>query len=644
MALRKPLFMGSEGFSEEMASSDSLELGGLTMSGAIAMGTNPITGLEAADASGEALSFGQSGAELNGLDVQSAKITSVAAGDSANDALAYGQSGAMLDGLDASSSKITNVEDASAAGDALVYAQSGATLSGLSLSVLGPHKLTGLADGTSASDAVNKSQLDAAVAGLIPQGNVSVLKMISDADQSGSDPGAPSEGDAYVVNNWSTQTDGDIVEYDGSSWNVVVSNDAGDIPSGTRVLVVDSSAAGSFSTEENNIAEYDGSSWSFTSSSDGMYCFIVGENSVYENGGYIYDSSSTSWELFTGLGAVTAGDGLTKSGNEINVGAGNGITANADSIDVNAGDGLTFGVVDLKIDLDSTAHGGNGSGLALGASGLSLEVDSGGGLEVDGDGELRVIDSSVYGDYGIEIDSGYVAVKTSASGGIKKTSQGVVVDLYANHGLTVDANGLYLEEPLSTGGIEMDGNGQLAVKIDDTPDTLDSDSDGLKVVGLPSLFKVNGTAVGSDVTAPNLDTLTDGSNADALHTHTSGSATETPKISNTMTASGAISKFDPVYISGVDTVSEATAGTDSQARVIGVANESISDASSGRIISSGIIESDGSFTTGAPQYLASSGGLTESVPGAGNRIIMVGYALNTTDLFVEIHDYGKKAA
>ena len=45
MALRKPLFMSTEGFSEEMAAADSLQLGGLSMGGDIAMGTYKITGM-----------------------------------------------------------------------------------------------------------------------------------------------------------------------------------------------------------------------------------------------------------------------------------------------------------------------------------------------------------------------------------------------------------------------------------------------------------------------------------------------------------------------------------------------------------------------------------------------------------------------
>jgi hypothetical protein len=45
MAERKPVFIQTEGYHEEMAATDSMTLGGLTMGGNIAMGTNAITGL-----------------------------------------------------------------------------------------------------------------------------------------------------------------------------------------------------------------------------------------------------------------------------------------------------------------------------------------------------------------------------------------------------------------------------------------------------------------------------------------------------------------------------------------------------------------------------------------------------------------------
>ena len=59
MALRKPIFMSAEGYSEEMAAADSLELGGLTMSGDIAMGTNKLTGLGDGSAATDAVNKGQ---------------------------------------------------------------------------------------------------------------------------------------------------------------------------------------------------------------------------------------------------------------------------------------------------------------------------------------------------------------------------------------------------------------------------------------------------------------------------------------------------------------------------------------------------------------------------------------------------------
>jgi len=51
--------------------------------------------------------------------------------------------------------------------------------------------------------------------------------------------------------------------------------------------------------------------------------------------------------------------------------------------------------------------------------------------------------------------------------------------------------------------------------------TLGNDANGIKVLGVPSLFNIGTDAVGSTVTAPNLDKLTNGSDADAdsLHTH-----------------------------------------------------------------------------------------------------------------------------
>jgi hypothetical protein len=46
---------------------------------------------------------------------------------------------------------------------------------------------------------------------------------------------------------------------------------------------------------------------------------------------------------------------------------------------------------------------------------------------------------------------------------------------------------------------------------------------------------------------------------------------------------------------------------------------------------------------GTKYYLKDGGGLTTTIPGSGKRIVMVGFAVNTNDLFVLIHDFGQKA-
>lgn len=76
MADRQPLFMADEGFHEEMALTDGLEIGNLTINVAgtgIVMNSKTISGLPDADASpaGQPLVFGQTGANLGDLTIAS---------------------------------------------------------------------------------------------------------------------------------------------------------------------------------------------------------------------------------------------------------------------------------------------------------------------------------------------------------------------------------------------------------------------------------------------------------------------------------------------------------------------------------------------------------------------------------------------
>jgi hypothetical protein len=139
------------------------------------------------------------------------------------------------------------------------------------------------------------------------------------------------------VNTWGGgYTDGDIVEWNGSAWQVVVDEGgAGEPPDGTRVLVIASGAAGSFATEEDSFAIYDAdtSSWSFEAPSNGDATLVV-EPSIYENQAYIYDDTPGEWIQFAGNKIYTAGDGIDITTNEISAVAGDGISVGAGGIAV----------------------------------------------------------------------------------------------------------------------------------------------------------------------------------------------------------------------------------------------------------------------------------------------------------------------
>ncbi len=193
----------------------------------------------------------------------------------------------------------------------------------------------------------------------------------------------------------------------------------------------------------------------------------------------------------------------------------------------------------------------------------------------------------------------------------------------------------------ATAGLERTASG-LGVRLNGT--TLQSAAAGLSVKGLPSLFEINSVAVGAAVTAPNLDTLTNGSDASALHIHQNG---EAGRIENSLAVNEAIALADAVFMSTVnDRVAKARADTNSKANVLGVARTAQATVgNTAEIVSAGpAIGVLTGATAGNAYYLQATGGIGTTVPGAANRVIQVGVAKNTTDLFVRIVDYGRKAA
>ncbi len=442
------------------------------------------------------------------------------------------------------------------------------TLAGLTMGgniALGGNKVTGSGVPTDPNDLTTKTYVDGIATGLIWQDPVLTLEVISDAAQGGSPPGSPAAGDAYVVNTWGAgYTDGDIVQYDGASWVVILDEGGtGEPANGTRVVVTGGTAAGSFATHENEIATYNSvtDTWSFETPANSWAALVDGSDAgggYWEGTTWTYDGTGTEWIMFGGAGQISAGAGLTLDGNTMNAGAGDGIEVTADHI---------------HVELHGTTPG--------------LEFDG-----VTPNGLLRVMTDGA-------------------------------------HGVVCGASG-------------------VEVEIDTTPDTLKVDANGLGVTGLPSSFKVNDIAVGADVTSANLDTLTDGSNADALHTHLVAATDEAKRIEDTHTNNTAVTTSRAVRWSATNgEITHADNSTEAGARCIGVARVGgAGSPGTSEVVKQGVCAGCLSgASVNIPYFLGANGAIVEfaSIPVPG-RVIRLGFASNTADLDVNIQELGLKRA
>jgi len=607
--LKRFLYSGPHGYPREQDPTDDIELGGLAMSGDITMDSNQITGLTGGSSTGEVLAYGQSGASLSGLTIT----------DSA---------------LDLSSQQITN-----------------------------------LADGTVSHHAINKSQLDQA---LITGGYFKELLLVS--RQTNNSQGIlaasavyfaaqPVSGDTITLTDGtSTRTFGagsggdvqytigatvaatmqnfsDAVEADGTAWvSDFAASGLESINAGGVVYIIpfyntvgDSKIYGTWGTQANcQVVDYTGEAEytkktssnlptsSPASSNFGIYRIqselIPGELHYIESSDAIraWDDDSNTWNWLTSsasiVDATAASGGGTKGKITVDRDYGLSVTTGIAKISLAADRGLGFdGSGDLQV-VENTA-----AGLEITANGLSIDLStSNPGLQFDGSGDLQGL--------------------ADTTAGIDITASGFAVDLAAsNPGIGFDGSGDLEVKVVSTGGVEKAATG-LQLKIDDTPDTLDVDSDGLRVVGLPSLFNVAGTAVSSNVTAANLDELTGGGSTN-LHTH-EGSG-EVKATVNSFTATEGINSGDPVYLdSNNDAVSKSAANNDDKNKVMGVARDTVTATNPVGVVTFGPAAVLSGATAGDSYYLAATGGLTTTPPSAGNWVVVVGWAQDANTLFV----------
>lgn len=516
--------------------------------------------------------------------------------------------------------------DGTGAGSGTLNITGGGTITGLPLTPSG------------ATEATSKSYVDSLTGGVTWKDPVHTIEMKDDSLSA--PPGSPVEGDSYLIDgqsggpfsitavNTSTETftvtgdhsglgSGDKILVEGSTgndgyWTVASTSGTGptditvseDVTDATGDGTVDYADPGTAwdTIGKNYMVVYDGSAW------DTLHPVDDGDRVVVHDTGaagglagqendiatfvaatrtWTFESPSDGWAVLIHIHSPSAyWDGL-------------GFTYDSTPDDwinftglgqVNAGAGLTKSGQTLDI--------GNGDGITVNADNIELDLfSSNPGLELTGtspDKQLRVL--------------------VSGTEGIVTTATGV------------------------------------AIEIDDSPNTLDVDADGLKVVGLPSLFEVNDVAVGATVTAANLDDLTDGSNADTLHTHTGLSVDEAQRIESTLENEAAVTTGYAVrYGSVSNQIQHADNGSAAGARVLGIARSggAISPGTS-EVVKHGLCV--GALTPHADSFavndycwLGAAGAirLYANIPTPGRRI-RLGIAKNADDLDVQIMDLGRR--
>ena len=161
-----------------------------------------------------------------------------------------------------------------------------------------------------------------------------------------------------------------------STGNINLSNPGTDtfdgitLSSGDRILVKDQSSAA-----ENGVYDFNGSSSAMTRSSDansadelnGLAIFVK-EGSVNADQGFVQTSEVATlgsdnvvFVQFTGLGQITAGDGLDKSGNTLSVDTGAGLQISGAAVAVETGAGLFIDTNAVAVSVDDSSIEINGS-------------------------------------------------------------------------------------------------------------------------------------------------------------------------------------------------------------------------------------------------------------------------------------------
>lgn len=205
-------------------------------------------------------------------------------------------------------------------------------------------RITGVATPTGASDAATKGYVDAVKTGLDVKDSVrlaSTVQLVATYSNGTAGVGA-------TLTNAGTQAALQLDSVTVVGTNRVLVKNQTDNPEWNGIYVVTTVGTGATNWVLTRAEDFDQSA----EVTGGAFTFVEAGATQADNG-YVVSTDSAitvgttgiDWVQFSGAGQITAGAGLTKTGNILDVGAGEGITVNANDVALAstvAGDGLTY--------------------------------------------------------------------------------------------------------------------------------------------------------------------------------------------------------------------------------------------------------------------------------------------------------------
>lgn len=215
----------------------------------------------------------------------------------------------------------------------------------------GGFKLTNVADPVNAQDAATKNYVDSIAQGLDPKQSVKVATTANIASLSGTmtiDGIALSAGDRVLVKDQTTPSQNGIYVVAAGAWARASDSDTWNELVSAFVFVEQGA----------------------TNADNGFLCSV--------DAGGVLGSTAITFVQFSGAGQIIAGAGLTKTGNQLDVGAGTGIAVAADSVGLT---GQALALHNLATNgLFVRTGAGTVAARSVAASGSGVSVSNGDGV------------------------------------------------------------------------------------------------------------------------------------------------------------------------------------------------------------------------------------------------------------------------